>query len=203
MQSVQKENLVGHIQRVVLRGELLYLEGSYVGKAVGRLVKSSSAGNVRLAAPLLVTNPRSPVINPMSPRPASRQRNFSLENDDDSMATLSSKYITHLPKSVEGTKDSQFYKQNIISVSNFGRKDLHTLFGVAQEMRSLVEKRGQVNLLNGKVMCSVFWEPSTRTSTSFETAMLRLGGEVVSLNQITSSIAKGETLADTGKFLVN
>eukprot|EP00842_Homolaphlyctis_polyrhiza_P004642 jgi/Hompol1/5179/HPOL_004237-RA len=116
-----------------------------------------------------------------------------------------SKYISdYLPRSVTAVvAKSPFYRKHITSVKQFVRSDLHTLFGVAQEMRTLVEKQGQVNLLNGKVMCSAFWEPSTRTSCSFEAAMMRLGGNVVSINQITSSIAKGETISDTVRTLAS
>lgn len=95
-----------------------------------------------------------------------------------------------------------FYQKHITSVRQFQRSDLHTLFGVAQEMKTLVEQQGQISMLNGKIMCSAFWEPSTRTSCSFETAMTRLGGGVVSINQITSSIAKGESLSDTGTYIL-
>jgi carbamoyl-phosphate synthase/aspartate carbamoyltransferase len=94
-----------------------------------------------------------------------------------------------------------FSKKHITSVNQFQRSDLHILFGVAQEMKLSVEKQGNLSMLAGKVMCSAFWEPSTRTSCSFETAMVRLGGSVVSINQITSSISKGESLSDTGKFI--
>lgn len=94
---------------------------------------------------------------------------------------------------------SPFYRKHVVSVQQFTRVELHTLFGVAQELRTLVEKQGSIKILNGKVMCSAFYEASTRTSASFEAAMLRLGGSVVSINQITSSISKGESLVDTGK----
>ena len=96
---------------------------------------------------------------------------------------------------------TSFFRKNILSVKQFSRSELHILFDLAQEIRNLVEKQGTLNLLKGKVMCSAFWEPSTRTSSSFETAMVRLGGEVVSINQITSSIAKGESLSDTVRTL--
>jgi carbamoyl-phosphate synthase/aspartate carbamoyltransferase len=122
------------------------------------------------------------------------------ESIDSLRDSVAAKYIKDLPKAVAVIQKSPFLRKHIISVKSFDRKDLHVLFGVAQEMRSLVEKYGQVNLLNGKVLCSAFWEPSTRTSCSFEAAMTRLGGGVVSINQITSSIAKGESLADTGIF---
>lgn len=57
------------------------------------------------------------------------------------------------------------------------------------------------DLLRGRVLCSVFYEPSTRTSSSFDAAMKRLGGEVVSINADKSSAMKGESLADTVRTL--
>merc|ERR1719230_617058 len=65
----------------------------------------------------------------------------------------------------------------------------------------MVEDRGGDNSLKGKVLASVFYEPSTRTNCSFQTAMLRLGGQVISVNESSSSVAKGETLSDTVRCL--
>lgn len=94
-----------------------------------------------------------------------------------------------------------FFRKHILSVKQFNRHEYHMLFGVAHEMRNLVERYGQVNLLNGRVLCTAFYEPSTRTCTSFETAMIRLGGSVVSIKDSTSSIAKGESIGDTVRTL--
>jgi aspartate carbamoyltransferase catalytic subunit len=96
------------------------------------------------------------------------------------------------------TEENRFFMANVIRVCDFTRHDLHLLFSVAQEMKIIVEKHISVDILKGKVMCTAFYEPSTRTCVSFEAAMNRLGGSVVSINQITSSIAKGESVADTG-----
>jgi carbamoyl-phosphate synthase/aspartate carbamoyltransferase len=95
-------------------------------------------------------------------------------------------------------EENRFFMAKIISACDFNRQDLHVLFGVAQEMKIIVEKHLSVDILKGMVMCTAFYEPSTRTCVSFEAAMNRLGGSVVSINQITSSIAKGESIADTG-----
>jgi carbamoyl-phosphate synthase/aspartate carbamoyltransferase len=75
------------------------------------------------------------------------------------------------------------------------------LFGVAAEMRTLVQRYGSINLMQGRVMNTMFFEASTRTSSSFEAAMLRLGGQVVSVSATTSSVQKGESLADTVRTL--
>ncbi|KAI8983762.1 hypothetical protein BDB01DRAFT_850421 [Pilobolus umbonatus] len=96
---------------------------------------------------------------------------------------------------------SPFYRKNILRSSQFDRDDLHLLFGVAHEMRNLVELYGSINILQGRVMSTMFFEPSTRTSASFEAAMYRLGGEVVNVSATTSSVQKGESLADTVRTL--
>ncbi|KAJ3372469.1 hypothetical protein GGF31_001910 [Allomyces arbusculus] len=96
---------------------------------------------------------------------------------------------------------SAFFRQHILSVDQFTRHELHTLFGVAQEMRTMVERGVAPNLLQGRVLCTAFYEPSTRTCCSFESAWQRLGGSILSVNQLTSSIAKGESFADTVRTL--
>ncbi|KAJ3122425.1 hypothetical protein HK098_002831 [Nowakowskiella sp. JEL0407] len=119
-----------------------------------------------------------------------------------SLHISASPYISELPTSLTAAvSKSPFFRKHILSVKQFTRHELHLLFGVAQEMRTLVERQGVIQLLNGKVLCSAFYEPSTRTSSSFEAAMMRLGGNVVSINQITSSIAKGESIGDTVRTL--
>ena len=72
------------------------------------------------------------------------------------------------------------------------------IFAVAREMEQVVQHYGS-NILNRRVMATLFYEPSTRTRLSFESAMRRLGGEVITTEsaQEFSSAAKGETLEDT------
>jgi carbamoyl-phosphate synthase/aspartate carbamoyltransferase len=92
-----------------------------------------------------------------------------------------------------------FSRRHILSVKQFNRDDLHALFNLASEMRTQVERQGSVDTLRGRVLCTLFYEPSTRTSTSFEAAMKRCGGEVVQVTATTSSVQKGESLSDTIK----
>jgi aspartate carbamoyltransferase len=106
----------------------------------------------------------------------------------------------HLP--LGDHRDSPFYGKDILSVSQFGRSDLETIFGVAQEMRAMVERVGTFDLLKGKILANLFYEPSTRTSSSFLAAMERLGGSVIPINEVRySSVAKGESLPDTIRTL--
>jgi aspartate carbamoyltransferase len=98
--------------------------------------------------------------------------------------------------------DNGFYGQDILSVSQFDRQKLEYIFGVAHEMRVLVERFGSADLLHGKILANLFYEPSTRTSSSFIAAMLRLGGQVIPINNVQySSVSKGESLPDTIRTL--
>jgi len=64
-----------------------------------------------------------------------------------------------------------------------------------------VERSGALDVLRGKILCTLFYEPSMRTSSSFEAAMKRCGGEVVQVTADRSSVQKGETLEDTVRTL--
>ncbi len=91
-----------------------------------------------------------------------------------------------------------FYGQDILSVKQFNRDNLNYIYRVADEMKSLVKRFGKANLLDGKILANLFYEPSTRTSSSFQAAMLRLGGRCISINEVRySSVTKGESLPDT------
>lgn len=88
--------------------------------------------------------------------------------------------------------------RHIVGAKQFARAELEALFQLSDEMESIV-KKGASPLLSGKVMATLFFEPSTRTRFSFETAMCRLGGQVISTENAAqfSSAIKGETLEDT------
>ncbi len=97
---------------------------------------------------------------------------------------------------------SGFYGQDIISVRQFSRENLDHIFAVAEEMRAIVKRVGSTDLLKGHVLACVFYEPSTRTSSSFVAAMSRLGGSVIPINEVRfSSVTKGESLPDTIRTL--
>ncbi|HNS51867.1 MAG TPA: aspartate carbamoyltransferase [Anaerolineae bacterium] len=97
---------------------------------------------------------------------------------------------------------SGFYGQDIISVRQFTRDNLAHLFRVADEMRAVVKRVGSTDLLKGHVLAVLFYEPSTRTSSSFIAAMTRLGGSVIPINEVKfSSVTKGESLPDTIRTL--
>ncbi|KAM3932600.1 multifunctional protein CAD isoform 3-T3 [Leptodactylus fuscus] len=87
--------------------------------------------------------------------------------------------------------------QHILSVKQFSKDQMSHLFNVAHTMRLLVQKERSVDVLKGKVMASMFFEVSTRTSSSFTAAMQRLGGSVLTFSETTSSSQKGESLTDS------
>jgi carbamoyl-phosphate synthase/aspartate carbamoyltransferase len=96
---------------------------------------------------------------------------------------------------------SPFKGKHITSVQQFSRADLHLLFTIAQEMRLGAQRQGCLDVLKGRVLCTMFFEPSTRTSGSFDAAMKRLGGQVVVVNELVSSTQKGESIADSIRTL--
>lgn len=88
--------------------------------------------------------------------------------------------------------------KNVISIGDFSREDLDSVFKNAEKMHSMLEKKKALELMKGKIMGALFFEPSTRTRLSFESAMNRLGGRVIGFSEPSStSIAKSETIADT------
>ena len=99
-------------------------------------------------------------------------------------------------------RTAPFYGKDILSVKQLSRQDLEYIFGVAHEMREMVARVGTFDLLKGKILANLFYEPSTRTSSPFTSAMERLGGSVIPINEVKySSVAKGESLPDTIRTL--
>lgn len=106
----------------------------------------------------------------------------------------------HLPFGDQRT--APWYGKSIVSVNQFSREDLTYLFAVAHEMHEMVRRIGTFDLLKGKILANLFYEPSTRTSSSFTAAMERLGGSVIPINEVKySSVSKGESLPDTIRTL--
>jgi len=90
--------------------------------------------------------------------------------------------------------------RDLVTLSDVSNVEIEALFALADDMVPRV--RAKSDLLRGKVMTTVFYEPSTRTRLSFEAAMLRLGGDVLSCAEVGStSVAKGETIADTVRII--
>jgi len=91
-------------------------------------------------------------------------------------------------------------KKDLISITDYSKEDYLRILELAADF----EKNPNQKLLEGKVVASLFFEPSTRTRLSFETAINRLGGRIIGFSDAgSSSVSKGETLHDTTRMVSN
>ena len=89
-----------------------------------------------------------------------------------------------------------FKGRDIVSIRDFSKGDLLHVLKVSEEMEG-----DKPTLLAGKILSTLFFEPSTRTRLSFESAMCRLGGKIIGFSdEKVSSVKKGETIWDTAKM---
>jgi aspartate carbamoyltransferase catalytic subunit len=90
--------------------------------------------------------------------------------------------------------------KSLVSITDYSKDDYLKILQIAAEF----EKNPSQKLLDGKVIATLFFEPSTRTRLSFESAINRLGGRVIGFSDAnSSSVTKGETLKDTIKMVTN
>jgi len=94
-----------------------------------------------------------------------------------------------------------FKNRNILDIVSLSREEIETILETAAYYDEKLARKERLYDMDGKVMASLFFEPSTRTRLSFESAMLHLGGQVITVTETpsmqTSSTAKGETLYDS------
>jgi aspartate carbamoyltransferase catalytic subunit len=90
--------------------------------------------------------------------------------------------------------------KHLIDIRDFSKEELKQIFDLAENIISNPEDFE--HLCDRKILATLFYEPSTRTRLSFETAMLRLGGKVIGFSQASSSsVSKGESVADTIRII--
>jgi aspartate carbamoyltransferase catalytic subunit len=98
-------------------------------------------------------------------------------------------------------KEDENYLRDAIVIDDFSNQEIEHIFHIADDMANVIST-GSPKLCNGKILATLFYEPSTRTRLSFESAMIRLGGSVIGFAEpSSSSAAKGETLADTARVV--
>lgn len=196
----------GTVHRVVTHGASVFLDGRATTIPLGRDISGPGARSTRASRQSVSMRQRPSIsfIAPKSPATESAQpaslnglASFTARRPSADMvpAPFAERALVGLPQ------HPAFHRRHVLSVKQYSREDLHYLFSIASEMRLQVEKQGGVQTLKGKVLNTLFYEPSTRTSTSFEAAMKRCGGEVVCVTADRSSVTKGETLADTIRTL--
>ena len=94
-----------------------------------------------------------------------------------------------------------FRLKNIISIKDFEREDVEYILEEASKLEDIAKSREISDELKGKILGLMFFEPSTRTRISFETAMKRLDGQCIGFTSSgSSSVSKGESIADTAKM---
>ncbi|MES0489809.1 MAG: aspartate carbamoyltransferase [Leptospirales bacterium] len=91
---------------------------------------------------------------------------------------------------------------SILTADQFDKSQLDELIEDSTQIAAIMQKQKTLPLLNDRILATLFFEPSTRTRLSFESAMIRLGGHVITaVGMQFSSLAKGETLYDTLKVM--
>ncbi len=96
--------------------------------------------------------------------------------------------------------ENTLFGKDIIGADSISKEEVKIIFDTTREMGKIVKSKGGDDRLKGKVMAALFFEPSTRTFSSFITAMQRLGGGIIPLNGMqNTSIAKGESFEHTIK----
>ena len=94
--------------------------------------------------------------------------------------------------------------QDVISINDFRKEDIDYVLRVAEKLEAELKEKGTLEYARGKVLATLFFEPSTRTRLSFESAMHRLGGAVIGFAEASStSVKKGESLMDTIRTVEN
>uniref|UniRef100_A0A8D8Q3C6 CAD protein n=1 Tax=Cacopsylla melanoneura TaxID=428564 RepID=A0A8D8Q3C6_9HEMI len=202
--------VVGAVHRVVLRGQVAYIDGQVVAPpGYGNDVREWKAP-VTKNPPLLstaqdFTRPPSSLdyFRPISPTMQDHATNEVFVELTDSPRpptlphpggpTMDELYIP-LPQHPHPGYSHGLSGRHILEVAMFNRDQIRELFNVARALKRFKHKG---HILEDKVMASIFYEVSTRTSCSFNVAMQRLGGRVVHIDESSSSVKKGETLQDT------
>lgn len=95
--------------------------------------------------------------------------------------------------------------KDVLTAAQFSRPQIEHLFTLADDFSARLARGERLKTLDGKLLATLFYEPSTRTRLSFEAAMQRLGGGVISVAEAktASSVVKGETLPDTVRTIAN
>lgn len=186
------QGVLGAVHRVVINNHSVVLDGNTFSMPMGRDVSMTGPRGGRGS----FSRASRPSVSLQSPPPVAATPSHA-QPSLMSLAAQPPAQTSPAPALPSLVPHPAFARQDILSVKQFTRDDLHALFNLASEMRTQVERHGSVDTLRGRVLCTLFYEPSTRTSASFETAMKRCGGEVVQVTASASSVLKGESLQDT------
>ncbi|RAK73687.1 bifunctional carbamoylphosphate synthetase/aspartate transcarbamylase [Aspergillus fijiensis CBS 313.89] len=205
------KNVRGAVQRVTFQGKTSCLDGALTSDAPKGVDMSThriapASPSVKAMSPMVRARPESSFDRRLSVSGTPlRQARRAAEQAAPAVGELGPPLYTPVPQVSSSLMDmlsrSPFKQKHVLSVNQFTRADLHLLFTVAQEMRLGVQRQGVLDILKGRLLTTLFYEPSTRTSASFDAAMQRLGGRTIAISTEHSSTKKGETLQDTLRTL--
>lgn len=114
--------------------------------------------------------------------------------ESDDLSKFQSKSCGSIPMSLQ---TSALLGKHIITVQSFTKNQLGAIFNIAHHLRQEIKKGKSFDILKGKILGIMFFEASTRTACSFQSAMQKLGGTVLSIKPSDASLTKGESLYDT------
>ncbi|KAK3581322.1 hypothetical protein CHS0354_016168 [Potamilus streckersoni] len=227
-------NVVGSVKRVVLHGEVAYIDGEVLAQPgfgtdvrtvlqpspyseqlsiqIPSVIMTSSSMSVPHSNPASPTRRHPPVERSQGsvlakiPRPAEVYQvqepgkeagDYLHHRRDTNTPPAVLLHPVGLPHHTEGITGN-----HVLTVASFNKDQLHQLFNLAHSFRIAVQKERALDyILKGKVMASMFFEASTRTSCSFSAAVQRLGGTVIHFDEANSSVKKGESMDDTVKIM--
>jgi carbamoyl-phosphate synthase / aspartate carbamoyltransferase len=183
--------IAGVLHRLVVHGQTVLLDGNFSTHPMGRDISGATIHHAKMERRASISKPDAASLVSPGLKPQDLPTHHDLAAPALPAPILFKDIKPH----------PTFHRRHILSVKQFTQKDLYDLFTIAHEMRLQVERSGTLDILKGKVLCTLFYEPSTRTSSSFDAAMKRCGGEVIQVNADQSSVTKGESLADTIRTL--
>ena len=103
---------------------------------------------------------------------------------------------------IKSNKAVKISQKHLLGIQDLSISDVNFILNEAKQFIKLNKsKNKKLDILKGKTQINLFFEPSTRTQSSFELAGKRLGADVMSMNIVNSAIKKGETLIDTAMTL--
>ncbi|KAH9939653.1 carbamoyl-phosphate synthase [Epithele typhae] len=193
----------GAVHRVQIHGQTAFLDGELSGAPLGKDLSGATIAHPPVAERRASVSGARPDVPTLAAKATSELPSHHPQASSIAATSLapvhgpaaSMQIFSHL------LPHPAFNRRHILTVKQFNHRDVHDLFTLAHEMQLQVERNGALDVLKGKVLATLFYEPSTRTSSSFDAAMKRCGGEVVNINVDQSSVLKGETLPDTIRTL--
>lgn len=186
-------------QRFQTRAEWTPFQGRRVR---GKVIKVTLRGQVAFVDDKVLANPGTG-RDLIAQRDITSYANTSVTESDKpvSYSTLQPIVQKVQPQLAQLQYDLRLRNRHVITIEIFDRSLLRSLFNLAERYIKDDKNNCLEPILQGKVMGTVFFEPSTRTEWSFATAMMRLGGSEKKFNEASSSVKKGESPKDTIKIL--